>query len=109
MKPGLFRVEALAVALAATLGFVALAVSSRRATPGPSGVSAHQVDVNTASRDELALLGVGARGVDALVAGRPWSRLSDVEAALGPEAWAKASGAITLGDVAPLESGKSKE
>lgn len=106
MRPGLFRVEALAVALAATLGLVGLAVASRREPPGAPGISAHRVDVNTASKDELALLGVGARGVDALVAGRPWSRLSDVEAALGPDAWAKAAGAITLGqvDVAPVAS-----
>jgi len=104
MKSGLFRVEALAVALAATLGLVALAVSSRRGAPGAPGISAHQVDVNTASKDELALLGLGAKAVDALLAGRPWRALDDVQAALGPEAWAKAGGAITLGDVAPVGS-----
>lgn len=104
MKAGLFRVEALAVALAATVGLVALAVSARREAAGPPGVSAHRVDVNTASRDELALLGVGSRAVDALVNGRPWTRLADVEAALGPEAWARAGGAITLGEAAAVDS-----
>lgn len=101
----LFRVEALAVALAATLGLVGLALASRRAaTDEPPGVRPHQVDVNTASKDELALLGLGAKGVEALLAGRPWTKVSDVEAALGPDAWARVGGAITLGDVAPVGS-----
>jgi hypothetical protein len=41
---------------------------------------------------------VGSKAVDALVNGRPWTRVEDVAAALGQEAWARVGDAVTLGD-----------